>query len=326
MMATIKIGFVGAGGNATGHMKRVNDIEAADIVAVCDIDKERAEQAAGQFDAKAYCDHHDMLDSERLDALYVSVPPFAHTDAEILAARKGIHLFVEKPVALSMEKGCEVCDEIEKTGIISCVGYQVRYVDSSDRAKEWLADKTVAMVSCARWGGVPPTSWWSVMAKSGGQIVEQTTHQVDMMRYLVGEIVAVHAYYALRTLADRENFDIPDVMATALKFENGAVGILTSSCAMTSGGGKSELDIMVKEAVLRWSAGGVTVVPGEHPELAGEPRPTPSIDEVFVDAVVRNDPSSIRSPYLDGLKSLGVTLAMNESASTGNPVVPHFAR
>jgi len=136
----------------------------------------------------------------------------------------------------------------------------------------------------------------------------------------------VHAYYALRTLGHREGLDIPDVMATTLKFENGAVGSLTSSCAMTRGGGKGELDIMVKDTVLHWSSRALTATPGEHPELEGDPKPTPSIDEVFIDAVRRNDPSNIRSPYLDALKSLAVTLAMNESASIGKPVAPYFAR
>ena len=275
---------------------------------------------------KAYTSQDQMIDEVEVDALYVSIPPFAHTTAEIQAAQKGVHLFVEKPVTLTTEKGLEIWEAIEKAGIITCVGYQVRYMPSVDLAKQYLDGKTIAMISCARWGGLPPTPWWRVMAQSGGQIVKQTTHQVDMIRCLCGEIAEVHANYALRNLTDVENLDVPDVMAVTLKMANGAVGCLTSSCAMINGGGKSELDIVADSTVLKWAAKSVTVVPGEHPELNVEMPDPPTIDEIFIEAVKTGDASKIRSDYLDGLKSADATFAMNESAATGKPVVPHFAK
>ena len=63
------------------------------------------------------------------------------------------------------------------------------------------------------------------MAQSGGQLVEQTTHQVDLLRYLGGEVEEVHAYYALRILSGMEYLDVPNVYALTLKFENSAIGI-----------------------------------------------------------------------------------------------------
>jgi len=325
-MKTVKVGFVGAGGNATGHMNRVSAVEGAEIVGVCDVSEERARTAAENFGANAYTDHHALLDEEELDAVYVSVPPFAHTDAEILAVQKGAAVFVEKPVALSIEKGLEVQEAIEKAGAISCVGYQLRYVESVDRARDFLEGRTVGMVTSNRWGGVPGTPWWRVMAQSGGQIVEQTTHQVDMIRYLTGEVTEVYANYALRLVADMEGLDVPDVMATTFKLANGGVGALTSSCAMVNGGGKGDLEIMADKTILRWGHASISAVPGEHPELDAPLAARPSIDEVFIQAVASGDGSKIRSPYLDGLKSLDVTLAMNESAATGKPVAPYFAR
>ncbi|MEW6357392.1 MAG: Gfo/Idh/MocA family oxidoreductase [Planctomycetota bacterium] len=325
-MPGVRVAFVGAGGNASGHMKRVKELcGETEIVAICDIDAERAKKASEEFGGAPYTDHHEMLDNVGMDALYVSVPPFAHTDAEIIAAKKGIHLFIEKPVALTMKKGLEVNKAIQKAGVISCVGYQVRYAESVNRAKKWLDGKTVAMVNCHRWGGVPGTAWWCVMSKSGGQIVEQTTHQVDLLRYLCGEIEEVHANYALRHSYENKGFDIPDVMAVTLKFANGAVGVLTSSCAMTKGGGKGDLEIMADHCVLKWGATSVSAAPGEHPDLAGELPPLPPIDPMFIEAVRTGDGSKIRSPYLDGLKSLDVTLAMNKSAETGKPTRTYFA-
>ena len=124
-MAVVRVAFIGAGGNASGHMKRVKElVEDTEIVAICDVDAERAKKATEEFGGTPYRDHHEMLDKEAMDALYISVPPFAHDDAEIIAAGKGIHLFVEKPVALSVEKGIEINEAIEKAGVISCVAGQ----------------------------------------------------------------------------------------------------------------------------------------------------------------------------------------------------------
>ncbi|MAE19719.1 hypothetical protein CMK12_12465 [Candidatus Poribacteria bacterium] len=78
-----------------------------------------------------------------------------------------------------------------------------------------------------RWGGLPDTPWWRVIAQSGGQLVEQTTHQIDLLRYLVGEVEEVHAYYALRTLNGVEYLDVPNVYALTLKFENSTIGALS---------------------------------------------------------------------------------------------------
>lgn len=323
-MSEVKVAFVGCGGNANGHMNRVHANPDADIIAVCDLDESRAREAADKFGAKAYTDQEKMIDSEDMAALYVSVPPFAHTTAEILAAQKGVHLLVEKPVTLNGEQGLEIWEAIDQADVISCVGYQVRYASSVDLAKQFLEGKTIGMVSCARWGGLPPQPWWRVMGKSGGQLVEQTTHQVDLIRYLAGDFAEVQACYGLRMLDHVEGLDIPDVMAVSFRLMCGAVGAITSSCAMINGGGKSEFEIMTDSTVMKWSSKGVTASPGEHPELDVELPDAPSIDDVFIDAVKTGDGSNIRSDYLDGLKSAAVTLAMNKSAETGEPVTPYI--
>lgn len=322
-MEQVRIGFVGAGGNARGHMGRLAEVEGADIVAVADLAQERAREAAAEHGATAYTDHRAMLDTEELDALYVSVPPFAHTDAEVLAAGAGLHLFVEKPVVLDMDKGFEILEAIQQAGVLSAVGYQLRLVDSSQRLRAYLADKTVAMISSHRWGGLPGTPWWRVMDQSGGQLHEQTTHQLDLMRYVTGdEVVEVNARYALRTMGDIENITIPDSQAVLLEFASGALATLTTSPMMTRGGGKSDIVFLLRDQMLEWSVGGVKGVPETPEELAGEPAETPNIDQVFVQAILSGDQSLIPCSYEDGLRSCAVTLAANQSAATGRPIKP----
>lgn len=325
-MSEVKIGFVGAGGNARGHMSRLAEIEDVRLVAIADVVEEKAQEAAAEHQAAAYADYHPMLESEQLDALYVSVPPFAHTDAEILAAQAGLHLFVEKPVVLDMDKGLEILEAIEQAGVLSCVGYQLRLGDTANRAREFLADKTVAMISSHRWGGLPGTAWWRVMEQSGGQLVEQTTHQVDLMRYITGdEVVEAYARYATLTMGDLENFTIPDSQAVLFEFGSGTLATLSTSPMMTQGGGKSDLAFMLRDQILGWSPGGLTLTPGGDPELEAEPRETPSIDQVFVEAIRKGDQSLIPCSYEDGLRSCDATLAANESAATGKPARPRMS-
>ncbi len=321
-MAEVKIGFVGAGGMARSHMRALRDIADARIVAICDIEEARAKEAADEFGGRVYTDHHELLEREELDALYVVVPPFAHTDAEILAAQKGVHLMVEKPVALTMEKALEIQQAIAEAGVISCVGYQLRYAEPSQRMKRWLADKTVAMVICERLGGLPGTPWWRIMSQSGGQLVEQTTHQVDMMRFLVGEIVEVYARYGHRGLPDVPDADVPDAYCVVMEFENGAPAVLSSTCALKKSGGRWGLTIILPDQRAEWRPDGNQLFPEDDPELTAPPQGKPNINAAFVEAVKTGNRELIMSTYEDAVKSLAVTIAANESAASGKPVKP----
>src|SRR5205823_8427131 len=110
-----------------------------EIVALCDVAQERAAAAVEKYGGTVYTDYRRMLDQVEMDALYVCVPPFAHSDAEILAAQKGVHLFVEKPVVMHLEPGLKILDAIEKSDVISCAGYGMRYTPTIQTVRQFLA-------------------------------------------------------------------------------------------------------------------------------------------------------------------------------------------
>ena len=163
------------------------------------------------------------------------------------------------------------------------------------------------------------------MAQIGRANVEQTTHQVDLLRYLVGEVAEVHAYYATRALNDVENLDIPDVYALSLQFENGAVGTLSSTCVLRNGGGSNGIDVMMRDMRATVGANGVTIFPSGAAEV-GEMPESEDIDEVFMDAIRSGDRSGILSDFEDGLRSLDISLAANKSAETGQPERTYFSQ
>jgi myo-inositol 2-dehydrogenase/D-chiro-inositol 1-dehydrogenase len=315
----VRIGFVGAGGIANAHMNALQAIDDVQVAAVADIDRDRAESAAARFVGRAYSDYREMLESESLDALYVCVPPYAHEEQEILAVRKGIHLFVEKPVAVTLDKAREVRAEIEKAGVVTAVGYHWRYQSNTERAREVLQGRKIGMVLGYWMGGFPTVLWWRRMHESGGQMVEQTTHIFDLARYLCGDITEVYAAASNRDSRDIPGFDIHDVGTAVVKFANGVVGTVSNTCLLgmpyTVG-----LHIVARDLVVEVHGDIKIIEPGHTETFTGGVNAILEENRAFIEAVRSGDASGIRSTYPDAVKTLAVTLACNESARTGLPV------
>ena len=319
---TVKVGFVGVGGIANGHLRRLGEMDTVEITALCDIAEDRVQAAVETYGGQAYTDYRVMLDEAALDAVYFCLPPFAHSDAELIAAERGCHVFVQKPVVLDIETGIKIAEAIQSAGVISCVGYQLRYSNTSTAARDFLKDKTISMVACHRWGGIAggPSHWWRVMDKSGGMLHEQATHQLDLIRYTAGEIVEVYKIDALKVNAAEENHTIPDAEVVTLQFESGGVGYITTSSALTQGGGSTRTDYIIEEHLILQMDGGLRVLPEGAATVEVPDTPTRSIDEAFIEAIQTGDASIIKSSYSDGLKSAVVTIAANQSSVSHRPV------
>ena len=108
----VRLGFIGCGGNARGHMGRVAEDANARIVGVCDVVAEAAQQSAAAHQAQAFTSHKAMLDACELDAVYISIPVFAHGEPELDAMDAGVPFFVEKPVAISLELAQRIAAEL----------------------------------------------------------------------------------------------------------------------------------------------------------------------------------------------------------------------
>jgi predicted dehydrogenase len=303
-------------------MRRLTQMEGARIVGVCDVVPEMAQRAAELTGGEAYSDHRALLDRKDLQAVYLSLPVFAHGQPELDTLERGLPFFVEKPVARDMATARQIAAEVARRGVLTCVGYQLRYLGATDLARETLAGAVVGLVVGKYWSGSgrgDASRWVRQFAKSGGQLLEQATHTLDMMRYLVGEVAQVQSLQASRILTE---IDCPDTHALILQFENGSLGSMTTTWAYDprDWSHANVLDITFDQALLRWSAGTLEVT--RDGETAQHKRPDRSIDAVFVEAVRSGDRASILSPYEDGVKSLALSLAGLQSAAEGRPVAP----
>jgi len=315
----VRIGCIGCGGNARGHINRLKTIEDAEVVATCDLVEDLAKQAAEICGSRPYTDMNEMLDKEDLDAVWISIGVHVHGEPETAVIERGLPFLVEKPVARTMALARQIEQAVLEKNIMTCVGYQLRYSHAAQITRDLLSGKTIGMAVAKYWCGTGRGNKWTQQwEKSGGQILEQATHTIDMMRYLVGDITEVFAVMANRTLPE---IDCPDMNALTLKFENGAIGSMSTTWATDpkDWSDANIIDLFFEDRKVHWTASGVTVTP-EIEGFDGTNKPTMSIDEVFVKAVKTKDPSLILSPYSDAVKSLAVSLAANESAEKGMPV------
>lgn len=327
---TVEVAFVGAGLIASVHLARLETVDDAAVVAVCDVDKERASEAAAPFDAAIFTDHEAMFAEADFDAVFVCLPPFAHTNQELLAAEHGVDLFVEKPLGLSREYAREVEDAVATAGIVTQVGHMNRYTDIVERAGELLDGRTVALAD-GRWlGSVPEVGWWGEQARSGGQTVEQAVHVYDLVRRFAGdaERVSAHGGQAVVT----ETIDFADSTTASMRHANGTVSHVSASSAspepdvgLTLVGEGAYLDVNVSEGVLTGQVDGEAVHQENEAVLRwsdydGENDAFRKEVQAFIDAVQADDPDRPRSPYADARRSFELTLAVNESLEAGAPV------
>ncbi|WP_310551064.1 Gfo/Idh/MocA family protein [Paenibacillus glufosinatiresistens] len=320
---TLNIGMVGTGWFAKMHADLLAGMADVRLAAVCGSSREKGEEMAAAYGARGYGDPLEMLGAEKLDAVYICVPPDAHGAVERALIRRGIPFFVEKPLGVTTEIPASLLYDIRETGLLTSVGYHFRYQDNVQRLKARLAEDRIGMIVGEWMGAMPGAPWWRDQSRSGGQFTEQTTHIVDLVRYLAGEVTEVYAVYGSRFMQEkRENVSVHDVGTVSLKLESGAVANISNTCVLPGEVSRVGLTFYNEGGLLDWNPnrllekreGGTSETPS-----AGNPYVEES--EAFLHAVRTGDRSRIRSDYADGYRTLKVTCAAYESARTGKPMM-----
>ena len=316
----MKIAMIGVGGIAGNYrqsLKRLNQ----PVAAVCDVIEERARQIAHEEGARIYTDYRPLLEREQPDAVFVAIPPSAHGSEVADAALAGCAVFVAKPIALNVAAALPTAAVIARSGVINQVGYMARYADITDRAREIVGDRLIGMLlgrfMCRMSASHP---WWRQRAKSGGQMLEQTTHVFDLARLFGGEVTHVHALGRPALAADngRPVADFEDCTTSNLQFAGRATGNISSTYSARVPDGFA-LEIIGADLYLRLSydlqlSG---VVDGQAVSYEGQEAGYFRQVEQFLEAVRTQDQRRVRSSYADALKTLAVTDAANRSLHTG---------
>ncbi|MBR2431417.1 MAG: Gfo/Idh/MocA family oxidoreductase, partial [Clostridia bacterium] len=130
-MEKLKVGIIGCGGIANGkHMPSIKKVQNLEMVAFCDIIRERAEKAAREYgtpDAKVYTDYKEMLKDESINNVRVLTPNRLHAQISIDAMRAGKHVLCEKPMAATYEDAKRMLEAQKETGMLLTIGYQHKF-------------------------------------------------------------------------------------------------------------------------------------------------------------------------------------------------------
>jgi len=235
MQKKLQVGILGAGGMGRNHAKRLATLEDVEIVGICSKPLETAEALAELLKLEIpTCDSFErMLADVPMDALYVCLPPFAHDGQVEAAAAKGVHLFLEKPIALDLARAESMAQAADRAGVVTQVGYHMRFQQSVQRLKAMLADGSAGkpvQFQGRYWCNIDPDSgWWRDKSKSGGQITEQLTHIYDMACYLLGEPTVAIGWMANLAHTDQPEYTVEDTSIGMLRFENGPVASISGS-------------------------------------------------------------------------------------------------
>ena len=344
-----KLAIIGCGGIGTyhlGHFLGFTDI--IELAGFCDLIPERAESFVKKAGSgKAYTDYLEMYDEVKPDMVFICIPPYCHGEIEFETIRRGIPFFVEKPPALDLDLARRIRDAAEEKNLITASGFQCRYSKLVAPNVEFCKNNEIVFIDCTRIGGVPGVFWWKDKDLSGGQIVEQTIHQFDIIRYVFGEPEEVCTYGTRGFVKGIPDYNTDDCSVTIVKFQNGTIGtISTGDYAKTGNSFDSKIIFSAADKRAELKILGTFEVFGEKP---AEPAPEKDgfvikgdgalgeatgdsilyreegdagilCDRTFIEAVISGDGSKIRSPYRDAFKSVAFTMACNESMATGKPV------
>ena len=317
----VRVAFYGCGNFANRtRIPNLLQTHSVDIVAACDRNAQAAQETAERFKIPSvYQDAHEMLDTEAIDVLYSIVPAYVRTDVESTAAEKGIHIFSEKPQALTMQVAHRINTAIQQAGVISTVGFRERYRPIFQEARRYLRDKHVVHVRFQSFGGLPPSTvgspktWWEEMDKSGGSALDWGVHATDYTRFMTGLNVAKsQAFYCERPT-------YANALSTSFNYclENGATMTLTFVAAGSGPKDEPRFTIFYEGGCLEIHGYDRILVNGEVLYQADAFDPWLEQDKTFIRAVQSADASLLQSDYDDGLFSLAPILAGWESSRRG---------
>ncbi len=344
-MSKMRFGLIGCGRIAKRHSELLghDQIEHAELAAVCDIIRDRADAVAGRFGVPAYSDMHEMMERERVDVAVVLTESGLHADHVVALARHGKHIVVEKPMALSLadaDRMIAACDAARiRLFVVKQNRLNVPVVKLREALEAGRFGKLVMGSVRVRWcrdqSYYNQDGWRGTWALDGGVLTNQASHHVDLLEWMMGDVESVFAM-SRTALVDIET---EDTAVVALRFMNGALGIieattatrpkdLEGSISILGEGGTVVIGGFAVNEMLTWSF--AQKQPGDDEVLARYSVNPPSVygfgHQAYYEHVVRsireNKPQLVDG--LAGRRSLELISAIYESIETGREVSLRF--
>ena len=325
----MRVAVIGLAGVGRAHVDRWAKSPNAELVSVCDINRQIADEFASEYEVKGYASTEEMLDTEDLTAISICTPPKVHLALTRMAAARGIHVLCEKPMASTVEDCQGMIDVCRSAGVVLQIGHKKRFIPPLLRLKELTAGDfgpIQYMVHRYPHPGMSNKDWFWAEDDGGGPILENAVHAADILGFLMGDVDRVYAEGGT-FFAPHRKPQIDCAMFT-LRFKSGAIGVVNAG--MVSMGGFSFEDFYVA------NENGVAEVMGRFdsaetlrysfrndPETLQEEN-YPNFDsfraeiEHFIQCIqTGREP---RASGEAGMKAVAICRAVKRSAEVGEPV------
>lgn len=315
-MTRLRVGILGHGGIAARHAASVAALsDDMALVAVAGRDHARV---------SAFTDRHggtpvvgiDALLATGIDLMIDTVPPYARGGEAERAARAGVHLLVEKPIALDVARAAAMVREVDAAGVIAAVGFMYRH---GDAVRRWAASEPgrVAMMTGSFHCNALHAPWWRERAKSGGQVVEQLIHIVDLVRVFMDEPDTVYARTANILHGDVPGYDIEDVSAIVFGWDDGRIAALNASNVAVPGRWDKRWSLFAERATAHftdWNTAAFTRTVPTVEDSAWTGDTDPFVAQLADLAGAIRDRRPPRVPLAEGLATLRLVQAAALSA------------
>ena len=237
---TIHIGILGGGNISQTHARAADEIDGVKIVAVCGQNREKVKGLARTYDGSAYTDLESFLKHKPMDVVVIGTPSGLHAEHGIEAARQGLHVLVEKPVAITTEQTDALIAECVKAGVKLGVFFQDRVAPDIVKLKE-LVDagklgRPILASAHVKWYRPPEyykdSRWRGIWAlDGGGALMNQGVHTVDLLLSLMGGVGSLWA----KAITALHDIEVEDTVVAALEFSSGAIGTLEAATSVYPG-------------------------------------------------------------------------------------------
>lgn len=335
---TFRVALVGCGRISKNHFEAIDQVDGLELAAVCDADPERAAQAGAQWNVAHYTSYEKMLKESKADVVTIATPSGLHPDQGVEAARAGKHVVMEKPMAISLTGADALVHACDKAGVQLFVVKQNRLnppvqllkraIDKNRFGRIYMASCTVHWARPQEYYDQAP--WRGTWEFDGGAFMNQASHYVDLIQWVMGPVESVMAKTA--TLARR--IETEDSGIAILKFRSGALGMIQVTMLAYPRNLEGSLTILGEKGSAK--IGGTAVNKIEHWEFAeyddddkqvesANTNP-PNVYGLGHQGYYRNVLAVLRGeakPDTDGRagrKSLELILGIYESAKTGKEV------
>ncbi len=353
-MKTIKIGIIGNGSISRMHANGYRKLENVEIYALCDINRERAETMAREYNVpmeRVFTSVEDLVALPEIDAVSVCTWNSAHAPCTIAALRAGKHVLCEKPMAMNAAQAAQMELEAKKAGKLLMIGFVRRFGNDCDVLRDFIrmgyfGDLYYAKATYLRRHGCPGGWFCDKTRSGGGPLIDLGVHVIDLVRFLMGNPQPVSVYGAtFDHLANRpgvrsaggylasgasggEEYTVEDLAAGMIRFDNGAVLSIETSFSLNLKSDRGDIELfgtqggakLSPELELYSQTGGYMTDTTLHYPTALD------FDGLFDREIAHfadcvQSGGECRNPACDGVALMRILDGLYESARTGHEVV-----